>query len=631
MGDKMGEGFMGEVFRAKRRYDGRPVAIKRLNLTLCEDVTKDIDAVFPFLTGAQHHPNICEFIEHYKDTKYQYIVMELVEGVNLVKTLEEQDSTHFAEDEILKYFSQVIFGLQFLHKHHLLHRDIKPESILVTPQGFIKLVDFVPRLESSVKSDHEAYEAMRSKGESPPHVFQGQRLYRAPELWRKRLFTRKSDIWAAGCVLYELVTRHRAFNAPSREEMEENICSVKYSPVQRNVSADLVQLIKNMLQKRPSDRPYTSDVLEQISTKVVMDVKDMLIAELQKQAAAEASPLPQRDSPPIMSADSGIFRFEPSISSAAGSPRSFTPETPMRGMSPQIVKTDTEKFEEYDFVGSISSGLFGTVMKVIRHSDDEIFMARKISMADAESNGVEDVLHECRILQDIRHPNIIEYVDHFQHDGFLYVIMEYVDGVLLSEALAQRKKQSKRLSEEEIQRYFIQIMLALKYLHSKNIVHLNLKPSNVFVNKLGIVKLLNFGLSAKLENENDTLTRVCGTPIYMCPEMYDNKPYNTKADMWISGCILYELIALEPAFYAPTTEKISLNVLAGAYPPIKRYVDPQLVQLLSLLLEVRPEHRLTAAAVLRLPILNANLSKKGDEKPLLVARVEVPASPSKKK
>lgn len=625
----MGEGFMGEVFQAKRRYDGRKVVMKRLNLNLCQDLTKDLDAVFPFLKGAQHHPNICEFLEHYKDAQYQYIVMEFVEGANLVKTLEEQDTTHFSEDEILRYFAQIIFGLQYLHKHHLLHRDLKPESILVTPEGFVKLVDFVPRLESSVKSDFDAYEEKRKNKEPVPHVFQGQRLYRAPELWRKKVFTRKSDIWSAGCVLYELVTRHRAFNAPSREEMEQNICAVKYSPIQRNVSADLIQLILNMLQKRPTDRPYTSDVLEQISTKVVMEVKDMLIAELQKQISEE-TPLPNRSLPPVMSADSGIFRFEPSISSAAGSPRSFTPETPLQKNSPMIVKTDSEKFQDYDFVGTISSGLFGTVMKVIRREDDEIFMARKLSVEKAGNSGVDDVLHECRMLKGIRHANIIEYIDHFQHDGFLYVIMEYVDGVLLSEALSQRKKLGKRLSEEEIQRYFIQIMLALKYLHSKNIVHLNIKPSNIFVNKIGIVKVLNFGLSAKLENENDTLTLVCGTPIYMCPEMYDQKPYNTKADMWIAGCILYELIALEPAFYAPTKEKISLNVLAGAYPPFKRYVDPQLVQLVSLLLEVRPQHRLTAAEVLRLPILNANLSKKGDEKPLLVARVEVPASPSKK-
>ncbi len=90
--------------------------------------------------------------------------------------------------------------------------------------------------------------------------------------------------------------------------------------------------------------------------------------------------------------------------------------------------------------------------------------------------------------------------------------------------------------------------MAINYIHKNKILHRDIKSQNVFINSNGCLKLGDFGISKVLQNTMDKANTMVGTPYYMSPEMYENKPYTTKSDIWALGCILYELCTLKRAF-----------------------------------------------------------------------------------
>ena len=115
----------------------------------------------------------------------------------------------------------------------------------------------------------------------------------------------------------------------------------------------------------------------------------------------------------------------------------------------------------------------------------------------------------------------------------------------LSTVVEKRKHANVRLSENEIMHWFVQICLALKHIHSLRILHRDIKASNIFLTETNCVKIGDFGISKVLQGTLEAAMTVVGTPYYMSPEVYQNKPYTLKSDVWALGCLLYELCALQ--------------------------------------------------------------------------------------
>lgn len=111
--------------------------------------------------------------------------------------------------------------------------------------------------------------------------------------------------------------------------------------------------------------------------------------------------------------------------------------------------------------------------------------------------------------------------------------------------LEKRKQAKARFTEAEIMHWFVQICFALRYIHSLRVLHRDIKSSNVFLTATNCVKLGDFGISKVLQGTVEAAMTVVGTPYYMSPEVYQNKPYTLKSDVWALGCLLYELCTFE--------------------------------------------------------------------------------------
>jgi len=122
--------------------------------------------------------------------------------------------------------------------------------------------------------------------------------------------------------------------------------------------------------------------------------------------------------------------------------------------------------------------------------------------------------------------------------------MEYCEVGDLASHIKLKQKKGEMFSEEEILNWFIQICIALEYIHGWKILHRDVKSQNIFLTKNNTVKLGDFGISKLLESTNEAAMTVVGTPYYMSPEVCENKPYTFKSDVWALGCVLYELCTL---------------------------------------------------------------------------------------
>jgi NIMA (never in mitosis gene a)-related kinase len=208
------------------------------------------------------------------------------------------------------------------------------------------------------------------------------------------------------------------------------------------------------------------------------------------------------------------------------------------------------------------------------------------------------VRQEADLLSRLDHPNIIRHIENFEQSGYLYIAMEYADGGDLSSRISSES----HMDEKTVLTVFCQVCLGLDYLHSHRILHRDIKPMNVFLMKDGTVKLGDFGI-ARLLPERALARSQVGTPAYLAPELWTGKRYDSKADVWSLGCLLYELCTNHTPFEASNVGAICAKVLKGRFPAISGPYSLEMGRLVGRMLAQHPNDRPSAKQILRMPLL----------------------------
>ncbi|XP_017015606.2 serine/threonine-protein kinase fused [Drosophila takahashii] len=193
----------------------------------------------------------------------------------------------------------------------------------------------------------------------------------------------------------------------------------------------------------------------------------------------------------------------------------------------------------------VGQGSFGCVYKATRKEDSKVVAIKVISKRGRATKELKNLRRECDIQARLKHPHVIEMIESFESKTDLFVVTEFA---LMD--LHRYLSYNGAMGEEPARRVTGHLVSALYYLHSNRILHRDLKPQNVLLDKNMHAKLCDFGLARNMTLGTHVLTSIKGTPLYMAPELLAEQPYDHHADMWSLGCIAYESMAGQPPFCA---------------------------------------------------------------------------------
>uniref|UniRef100_A0A673X7U6 non-specific serine/threonine protein kinase n=1 Tax=Salmo trutta TaxID=8032 RepID=A0A673X7U6_SALTR len=246
---KIGEGSFGKAILVKSREDGKQYVIKEIGISRMSSKERQESRKEVAVLANMSHPNIVQYKESFEECGCLYIVMDYCEGGDLFKTINSQNGVQFPEEQILDWLVQICLALKHVHDRKILHRDIKSQNIFLTKDGTIQLGDFgIARVLNST------VELARTCIGTP--------YYLSPEICENKPYNNKSDVWALGCVLYEMCTLKHAFEAGNMKNLVLKIIRGSYPPVSIHYSQDLRSLMGQLFRRNPRERPSVSSILD---------------------------------------------------------------------------------------------------------------------------------------------------------------------------------------------------------------------------------------------------------------------------------------------------------------------------------------------------------------------------------
>ena len=271
-----------------------------------------------------------------------------------------------------------------------------------------------------------------------------------------------------------------------------------------------------------------------------------------------------------------------------------------------------EENKRYSYILQIGSGTSATVHLMNDNEKNRKVAMKKIDASEMKDSEKERVQKEVENMKSMNIPTFIEFYDYENDNDDQKIYMEYADQGTLENKIAQKKKEGKDFTEEEIFDYLIDILLALYTLNKKGIVHRDIKSENILLKtdkinekNVTIAKLSDLGLGRQIEGVTGAYT-TCGTAYYVSPEIAaGEKKYSYNADIWSLGIVLYELITKNKPWFDPkmSTSEFFSFVVDNKYPALPENTDKRLKYLVKIMLKKDPDRRVTAEEILSIDFM----------------------------
>ncbi|CAH8562257.1 unnamed protein product [Schistosoma margrebowiei] len=244
----IGEGAFGKAILVLSKSENihrvmKEINIRKMTLKEREEARKEVSVL-----SKMNHPNIVQYCDSFEESGWLYIIMEYCDQGDLYTKINKQNGVLMPESLILDYFVQICLALKHIHDRMILHRDIKTQNVFLTSKGRLKLGDF-----GIAKVLNHTLDLARTCIGTP--------YYLSPEICENKPYDHKSDIWALGCVLYEMTTLKHAFEAGNMKNLVLKIIRGTYPPVSSKYSYEIRSLISQLFRRNPRDRPSINAIL----------------------------------------------------------------------------------------------------------------------------------------------------------------------------------------------------------------------------------------------------------------------------------------------------------------------------------------------------------------------------------
>lgn len=256
--------------------------------------------------------------------------------------------------------------------------------------------------------------------------------------------------------------------------------------------------------------------------------------------------------------------------------------------------------EIYQLNARLKSGSFATVCRGTHRATGRKVAIKCVLRKDLPPSDDAAIYDEVAILASLNHPHIVPIVDFFDEKDCYFIVMELMSGGDLFDRIGQKKT----YSEADARDLVVKMLKAVAYCHLRHIAHCDMKPKNLLLmsdDNDSYIKLADFGFSARV-HEPKSLSKQCGTPFFVAPEILLRKGYDQQSDMWSVGCIIFLLLSGNLPFMGRSQKELFRKIVAGKYEFNKddwEGVSEDAKDLVEGLLVLDPDKRMTAKQAVR--------------------------------
>src|SRR6266404_2925796 len=486
---RLGEGGMGAVYKARDRELDKLLALKVIRPELAghPDILRRFKQEL-ILARQVTHKNVIRIFDLGMSGGCKFITMDYIEGRDLKSILVERGK--LPSEEAVSIVQQVCRGLEAAHTEGVVHRDLKPQNIMLDASGRVWVMDF------------GLARSMEMAGMMRTGALMGTPDYMSPEQARAEKVDARSDLFSLGIIFYEMLTGVLPFQADT-------------------VMATLL--------KRVQEKAVPPNALDPAIPQHLSDVVMRCL---------EADRAKRYQTTGEILADLAGHAPETSMTATTGASVAQTSPVSLAAMGP-----GPQFGPRYRIESVIGEGGMGKVYKA--HDNDlDRTMALKLVRQELVNNAesMQRFKQELLLASRISHRNILRIHDLGDVGGVKFISMAYVQGRDLHDVIAE----CGRLPVDRAVHIAKQLAGALDAAHAEGVVHRDLKPRNVLVDQADQVYVSDFGLAKSLESVAATaMTRtgeVLGTPRYMSPEQAESKQVDHRADIYSFGVVLYEMV-----------------------------------------------------------------------------------------
>ena len=259
------------------------------------------------------------------------------------------------------------------------------------------------------------------------------------------------------------------------------------------------------------------------------------------------------------------------------------------------MKKDENKLSNFEIISEIGRGSFSTVYKVKCKIDNYIYAMKEVDLPNLNHKEIDNSFNEVQILSKIKSEYIISYIDSFSQNGKLYLITEYAEFGDMEQIIKSRQKTKNYFNENHLIKIWKQIIKGILVLHKNHILHRDLKSANIFIidEKIEKIKIGDLNV-CRIINEQKLKHTQTGTPYYSSPEIWNNKPYDYKSDIWSLGCLFYEMTSFNLPFKGHSMKEIYDKIEECFIPQIPKHYSNNIKIIIKMCLRYNDKLRPSA-------------------------------------